>query len=123
MASTLTRSGQVFDTRFTLRLGAIDSAGVCEYFGYEPTSANIARLKAQPNFPEAIKPAGARGQERWNVEELDEYRLKYALRSSAGISKAKWSANDPRRIRANARAAVAAATKNGPAHPGMESVQ
>jgi hypothetical protein len=121
MATTLTRSGIVRDTRFTLPLGALDAAGVVEYLSYLGP-ATIEQLKAQPHFPEAIKPTGAKGQSRWIVKELDEWLENQCLRANAAAGPRRWAATDPRRIRANQRAAARAAKKSGGEVPRPEAM-
>jgi hypothetical protein len=66
-------------------VGALDAAAVCQYFGRSTknAAATMADLKRQPGFPTAIKPWGARGHERWNIEELDAWRLNECPRASA----------------------------------------
>lgn len=106
-ASVLAPDGLVRPVLFGKPVGALDAAGVCAYFGRSPKNSTetIAQLRKQPGFPAAIKPWGAKGQERWNIEELDEWRLTQCPRSTAETAR-RWSADDPRRARVKARAAA-----------------
>lgn len=105
MSTVLAPDGLVRPVIFGQPVGALDAAAVCVYFTRSPENAaeTIAALKRQPGFPSAIKPWGARGHERWNIEELDAWRLNHCPRAS-DVSPRRWAPDDPRRIRATARA-------------------
>lgn len=108
-------SGVTRPVLFSKPTGALDAGATAEYFGRSSSNSarTIADLKALPGFPVSIKPFGATGQEFWNIEELDEFRLKHCPRSNSFQSTRKWSETDPRRLRANARRAARMAAAAG----------
>lgn len=116
------RNGRVQPVIIVKVQGLLDAGDVSEYFGRSRTNAaaNIKLLKRHASFPTARKPWGATGQEGWVLAELEEWLLNACPRTGPWSTTRKWSATDPRRIRAQQRAA---ARSSQPAPVPMESVQ